>query len=93
MLSSVRALLNAGADPTARDKRKRLPVENLPKIRGKKSLGSKDLWQAKRDSIRLIEKVISDKIDETQLKGIQAQLDGVELNPLTVQIDIDALQL
>jgi len=93
MLSSVRALLNAGADPTMRDKRKRLPIENLPKVRGKKSLGSKDLWQAKRDTIRMIEKVISEKIEETQLRGLQAQLDGVEINPLTAQIDIDSIQL
>lgn len=93
MLSSVRALLNAGADPTVRDKRKRLPIENLPKVRGKKSLGSKDLWQAKRDTIRMIEKVIREKIEETQLRGLQAQLDGVEINPLTAQIDIDSIQL
>ena len=100
MLSTVRVLLTAGADPRLPDNRKRLPSAMLKKrccIVNKAGPGSgqhRGVQAAiRRENSRLIEKLLSDGIDASALSAIQSQLDVVQLNPISAQIDLDALKL
>ena len=58
MLPSVRSLLNAGANPLLSDKRNRLPSEMMKCAKSSKRATSTKVRLARRETIRLIDKVL-----------------------------------
>ena len=93
MLPSVRSLLNAGANPLLSDKRNRLPSEMMKCAKSSKRATSTKVRLARRETIRLIDKVLEEKIEANALRGLEAQLDTVDLEPITDPLDFDTLKL